>query len=163
MRTSTESSKAERVPDPAPDEAHVSHFFDAPREVVFASWTDPEQVARWWAPKDFVIPIESVEIEPRVGGRFRLEMVEDGGSARFPYRAEFVELSEPERIVLRGEAIPEAGIGETITRVTFEADGERTRMTVTSGPYTPEARENAQTGWDELVVNLERLLRGAPA
>jgi hypothetical protein len=36
-------------------------------------------------------------------------------------------------------------------------------MTVTSGPFTREARENAQTGWDELVVNLERVLAAGPA
>ena len=35
-------------------------------------------------------------------------------------------------------------------------------MTVTSGPFTPEAGENAQTGWDELVVNLERVLAAGP-
>ena len=144
--------------DPAREEAHVSHVFDAPRDVVLAAWTDPEQVARWWAPDGFEIPIESVLIEPRVGGRFELEMVQVGGSERFPYRAEFVELSPPELIVLKGEAIPEAGIGETITRVVFEAEGERTRMTITSGPYTPEARERAQAGWEALAVNLERAL-----
>jgi uncharacterized protein YndB with AHSA1/START domain len=144
--------------DPARGDARVSPLFDASREVLFAAWTDPEQVARWWAPDGFEIPIESVEIEPRVGGRFHLEMVETDGSGRFLYRAEFVELSEPELIVLKGEVIPEAGIGETITQVRFEQEGERTRMTVTSGPYTPEAREDVQAGWEDLVVNLERLL-----
>ena len=146
--------------EPAREEAWVSHVFDAPRDVVMAAWIDPEQVARWWAPEGFEIPIESVLIEPRVGGRFQLEMVQIDGADRFPYRAEFVELSAPELIVLKGEAIPEAGIGETLTRVVLEAEGERTRMTITSGPYTPEARESAQASWEDLMVNLVRLLAG---
>jgi uncharacterized protein YndB with AHSA1/START domain len=148
------------VTDPTPGggEVHITHVLEAPREAVFAAWTDPRQVVRWWAPDGFEIPPESVEIEPRVGGRFRFMMVEAGGSDRFPYRAEIVEISEPELIVLKAEEIPEAGIGKSMTRVTFEALGERTRMTVTSGPYTDEVRPNAEAGWVDLMANLERLL-----
>jgi uncharacterized protein YndB with AHSA1/START domain len=146
--------------DPAAQEGEVSvtHVFDAPREAVFAAWTDPEQVAKWWAPDGFEVPPESVEIEPRVGGRFDLAMLASGGQSRFQYRSEIVEFSEPELIVLSSEAIPEAGIAETITRVVFEADGGRTRMTVTSGPYTDEMRGNAEAGWFDVIANLERLL-----
>jgi uncharacterized protein YndB with AHSA1/START domain len=145
-------------PTPAEGEVRVTHVFDAPREAVFAAWTDAEQVARWWAPDGFEIPPESVEIEPRVGGRFHLEMVQSDGGARFPYRSEIVEISEPERIVLKAESIEEAGIAETITRIVFEADGRRTRMTITAGPYTEEMRANAEAGWIDLMANLERLL-----
>jgi uncharacterized protein YndB with AHSA1/START domain len=139
-------------------EVRITHVFDAPREAVFAAWTDAEQVARWWAPDGFEIPPESVEIEPKIGGRFHLEMVQSDHGARFPYRCEIVEISEPELIVLKAEAIPEAGIADTVTRVVFEEDGGRTRMTVTSGPYTEEMRGNAEAGWYDLIANLERLL-----
>jgi uncharacterized protein YndB with AHSA1/START domain len=145
-------------PTPAEGEVRVTHVFDAPRDVVFAAWTDPDQVARWWAPAGFDIPIESVEIEPRVGGRFHLVMVQSDGGARFPYRSEIVEISEPELIVLKAAPIDEAGIAETVTRIAFEADGGRTRMTITSGPYTEETRPNAEVGWIELMANLERHL-----
>jgi uncharacterized protein YndB with AHSA1/START domain len=139
-------------------EVRVTHVFDAPREAVFAAWTDPEQVAKWWAPDGFEIPTESVEIEPRVGGRFHLTMVESAGEGRFPYHSEIIEFSEPELIVLRAEEIPGAGIEHTITRVVFEEDRGRTRMTVTSGPYTEEMRGNAEAGWIDLMANLERAL-----
>jgi hypothetical protein len=62
--------------------------------------------------------------------------------------------------VLKGEAIPEAGIEETTTRIVLEAEGDRTRMTLTSGPYS-EMAKNAEAGWFEAIANLERLL--APA
>lgn len=154
---------SDRNPSASSDEAYVSHHFDAPPEIVFAAWTDPEQVARWWAPGDFEIPPESVDIEPRVGGRFHLEMVEVSGPGRFRYRAEIVEFAEPQLIALKGEPIAGTDIEVTITRVELVAQDGGTRMTVTSGPFTREARENAQTGWDELVVNLERVLAAGPA
>jgi uncharacterized protein YndB with AHSA1/START domain len=137
---------------------HITHVFDAPPEAVFAAWTDPEQVAKWWAPDEFEVPPESVEIEPIVGGRFHLTLQESSGSGRFPYRSEILEISRPELIVLKAEAIPEAGIGETVTRIVFEEDGGKTRMTVTSGPYMDEMRGNAEAGWYDLIGNLEKVL-----
>jgi uncharacterized protein YndB with AHSA1/START domain len=145
-------------PTPAVRDVRITHVFNAPREAVFAAWTDPYQVAKWWAPDGFEVPPESVEIEPRVGGRFHLTLVESAGPGRFPYRSEIVEISRPELIVLHAEAIPEAGIEETITRIVLEADGARTRMTLTSGPYTDEVRESAEAGWFDLIANLERVL-----
>jgi uncharacterized protein YndB with AHSA1/START domain len=140
-------------------DAHVTHVFDAPREEVFGAWTDPEQVARWWAPDGFHVPSESVTIEPRVGGRFELAMAQAGGDGvSYPYRARFVELVEPELIVLEAEPVPGADIERTVLRVVFEALGERTRMTVTSGPYTEEMRTSAEAGLVALMGNLERLL-----
>jgi uncharacterized protein YndB with AHSA1/START domain len=87
-------------------EVRVDHVFDARRETVVAAWTDAEKVAQWWPPTGFEIFPESVEIESTIGGRFHLTMVELEGSPEFPYRATFVEISEPELIVLQAEAIP---------------------------------------------------------
>jgi uncharacterized protein YndB with AHSA1/START domain len=136
----------------------ISHLYDAPPEAVFAAWTDPEQVARWWRPEGLEIPPESIVIGPRVGGRFELRMVDPGGES-YDLRATYVEFVEPELIVFRSEPIPEVGITEaTLTRVTFEAEGGDCRMTVIDGPYPDEVRGGAEAGWRSLVVNLERLL-----
>ena len=140
----------------------VSHLYDAPPEVVFAAWTDPEQVARWWAPEGLEIPPESVVIDARVGGRFELTMVDPRGPSH-DLRATFVEFVEPELIVLRNEPIPGAGINEaTLTRATFEAEAGGCRMTVSAGPYPPEMRGDAEAGWRSLMANLERLLAARP-
>jgi uncharacterized protein YndB with AHSA1/START domain len=137
----------------------ISHLYDAPPEAVFAAWTDPEQVARWWAPEGLSIPPESIVVELQVGGRFELTMVDPSGTS-YDLRATYVELVEPALIVMRSEPIPEAGIAATVTRVTFEAEGDGCRMTITDGPYTDEVRPNAEAGWRSLVANLERLLAG---
>jgi uncharacterized protein YndB with AHSA1/START domain len=143
------------VPD---REVRIDHVFDAPREAVFEAWTDPDQVVLWWAPDGFHIPRESVVVEPRVGGRFHLDIVESSGT-EWPMRAEILQISPPELIVMRSAPIPEAGIAETVTRVVLEVEGSRTRMTITQGPYTDEVYEDAAAGWRSVIVNLEALLR----
>jgi uncharacterized protein YndB with AHSA1/START domain len=47
----------------------ITRIFEAPRERVFAAWTDPAQVAAWYGPEHFDTPRENVHIELRVGGR----------------------------------------------------------------------------------------------
>lgn len=97
----------EQDPGDAPERGfRISHLFDAPPDAVFAAWIEPDQVARWWRPEGLEIPRESVVIEPRVGGRFKLTMVEPDGPS-YPLRAEFLEFLEPELIVIRSEPIPE--------------------------------------------------------
>jgi uncharacterized protein YndB with AHSA1/START domain len=143
-----------------PRRLELTHVFDASREEVFDAWTDPDQVAVWFAPEGLEIPRESVVIEARVGGRFHLTMVDPAGRATHDLRAEIVEISPPELLVLRSEPIPEAGIMEaTISRVAFEAEGERTRMTITDGPYTDEVRRDSEAGWRSVIENLDGLLR----
>jgi uncharacterized protein YndB with AHSA1/START domain len=143
----------------APDrEVRINHVFDAPREAVFDAWTDPDQLAIWWAPEGLHIPRESVVVEPRVGGRFHLDLVESSGT-EWPMRAEILQISPPELIVMRSEPIPEAGIAETVTRVVLEVEGSGTRVTITQGPYTDKVYENAAAGWRSLVANLEAQLQ----
>jgi uncharacterized protein YndB with AHSA1/START domain len=141
----------------SPKVFRISHLYDATPDVVFAAWLDPEQIARWWRPEGFEIPPESVVIEPEVGGRFELTMVDPGGES-YDLRATYMELVESELIVLRTGAIPETGITEATFTVTFEAEGGGCRMTVTGGPYSDEVRGDIEAGWRSLVVNLERLL-----
>lgn len=53
-----------------PTELFVSRIVRAPRETVFATWTDPELVRRWWGPPPFTCP--AAEIDLRIGGAYRL-------------------------------------------------------------------------------------------
>jgi uncharacterized protein YndB with AHSA1/START domain len=138
----------------------ISHIYEARPEEVFAAWVDPDQLARWWAPEGLEVPRDSVVVEPRVGGRFELDMVEPGGPSH-PMRGEFVELVESELIVIRSDPNPGAGKAKgTTIRVTFEPAAPGTRMTVTVGPYTDEDRPGAESGWWEMAGKLERLLAG---
>jgi len=46
----------------------VTRVFDAPRELVWKAWTDPQYVMQWWGPKDFTAPVCKMDF--RVGGKF---------------------------------------------------------------------------------------------
>ena len=135
----------------------ITHIFDAPREVVFRAWTDPDHVAQWFGPEHFDTPLETVHIDLRVGGRFELTMVQKPSGARFPVRYEIVELDRPRLLVLRSEPMPEVGIHEgTITRIELHDHGDKTRMTLSDGPYTQAA--HAEAGWHAAFAKLEALL-----
>jgi uncharacterized protein YndB with AHSA1/START domain len=135
----------------------ITRVFDAPREQVFAAWTDPDQVAQWFGPEGFETPRESVAIELRVGGRYELTMVPQQGGAEHRVRYEILELDPPRLLVLRSDPMPEIGIHQpTFTRVELEDDGDRTRMTLTDGPYTEAT--HAEVGWHAAFGKLEALL-----
>jgi uncharacterized protein YndB with AHSA1/START domain len=141
-------------------EITITRVFDAPRELVFKAWTDPDQVAKWFGPAGFETPRESVEIDLREGGRFNLRMVQGGSGRehRIPY--EIVELAEPELLVLKCEPMPEVGIQHaTRTRIELLDEGGKTRMTLTDGPYTEEGGRGAGAGWESSFDKLEALLR----
>jgi uncharacterized protein YndB with AHSA1/START domain len=136
----------------------ITRSFDAPRQLVFEAWTDPDQVARWWGPDGFHAPPETVEIDLRVGGRYHLDMVQDKTGAQFPLRYEIVELVAPELIVLKSEPMPEMGMHEpTITRIELHDDGGTTRMSLTDGPYTVSG--HAERGWIAAFNKLDELVR----
>jgi uncharacterized protein YndB with AHSA1/START domain len=139
----------------------VTHVFDAPREAVFKSWIDPDQVARWFGPAAMEVPRESVEIDPRVGGRFNLRMVQPGGGFEYGLRYEIVEIVEPELLVLKSGPMPEVGLNhETIARIELTEDGGKTRLTITDGPYPEEGGKSAGAGWQDAFAKLAALLAG---
>lgn len=102
----------------------TTRMLDAPRELVWQAWTEPEQLARWWGPKGLSTPIETIELDLRPGGAFRLTMVSDTTGAEFPTDMHFREVVEPERIVFAWEA--QRGIGAGAVTITFRDLGDRT-------------------------------------
>jgi uncharacterized protein YndB with AHSA1/START domain len=133
----------------------ITHVFDAPREAVWAAWTDPDQVARWFGPEGMEVPRESVEIELRVGGTYALTMV--GGPGEYPLTYEIIELDPPRLLVLRCDPIPGVGIhSEVFTRVELHDHGGKTRMTLSDGPYTEAT--HAEAGWHAAFAKLAAVL-----
>ena len=139
----------------------ITRVFDAPLDLVFQAWTDPDQVAQWYGPDGFDTPRESVTIELRVGGRYELEMVKRASGARFPVRYEVIELDPPRLLVLRSEPMPQVGMHEpTVTRIELHDHGEKTRMSLSDGPYPEPGRSHAEAGWNAAFVKLDAVLRG---
>jgi uncharacterized protein YndB with AHSA1/START domain len=140
----------------------ITRVFDAPRELVFKAWTDPDHVSKWLGPDGFDTPRETIAIDLRAGGRFHVRMVRRGSGAEYWIRYEILELVEPELLVLKSEPMPEAGLhNPTIARVELEEDGGKTRMTLTDGPYPAAAGNGAAAGWEAAFDKMAALLAGS--
>ena len=84
------------VTTPSEREIRIEREFDAPRERVFAVYTDPELIPQWWGPRRYTTEVDYME--PRTGGRWRfVHRGEDGSEIGF--QGAYREVTAPERIV----------------------------------------------------------------
>jgi len=141
----------EHVAKMSADEFVITREFDAPRDLVFAAWTEPERLAQWWGPKGFTVKVANVDLRP--GGMFHYGMVGPDGSemwGKFVYR----EIAPPERMVFTVSFSDEnAGTtrhpmaptwpAEMLNVVTFTAHGEKTTITLRSSAYNASEEERA--------------------
>jgi uncharacterized protein YndB with AHSA1/START domain len=133
----------------------VTRIFEAPRQRVFEAWIDPDQVAAWFGPESMETPRERIRIDPRVGGRYELTMVQRGGGSEMTIGYEIVELREPELLVLRSDPMPERGMAEgTVLRVELHDHGEKTRITLSESGLPAYGRDWAEAGWEAAMAKL---------
>jgi uncharacterized protein YndB with AHSA1/START domain len=107
----------------------ISRVYDAPPELVWRAWTDPEQVVRWWGPIGFTTTTRSMDVRP--GGTWRFVMHGPDGRD-YGNRIVFDEVVAPERLVYIHDDDGDEAI-ESVkfrTTVTFERQGEKTRLTM---------------------------------
>src|SRR4051812_32107601 len=141
-------------------EVLITRIFEAPREQVFRAWTDADELAAWYGPDGFDTPRERIRIDQRVGGRYELTMVRRDGGGEFAIGYEIVELVVPELLVLRSDPMPAAGMHEpTVVRVELHDHGDKTRMTLSDGPYPAGAR-HAEAGYVAALDKLAARLAG---
>jgi uncharacterized protein YndB with AHSA1/START domain len=144
----------------AAEQILITRIFDASRADVFRAWTDPDAVAEWFGPAHFDTPRDRVHIDLRVGGRYELTMVKRDSGAEYPVGYEIVELVVPELLVLRSDPMPGAGMHEPIVvRVELHDHGDKTRMTLSDGPY-PAGQRHAEAGWRAALDKLAARVAG---
>jgi uncharacterized protein YndB with AHSA1/START domain len=79
-------------------EISITRVYDAPREAVWSAWTEPDQLARWWGKRGWNTPPESVTMDVRPGGVFRLNSIHEETGAEMPMEAVYRDVVEPERL-----------------------------------------------------------------
>lgn len=140
--------------------------FEAPRELVFAAWTEPERLVRWWGPRGYTTPFCTVDLRP--GGIFRFCMKSPEGR-EFWGRGVYGEVVAPERLVWI-DSFTDAGgnvvqpshyglsaehPGEMLVTVTFTENDGKTEVTLRHAiPRSVPERSGAEQGWTEMFDRL---------
>lgn len=131
------------------------------RQTVWRALTEPDRLASWWGPAGFTAP--RVELDLRVGGRYRIEMKPPEGDVFF-LRGEFREIAPPSRLAytFRWEE-PHPDDRETVVELSLAERDGATALTLEQGPFATEARRALHRGgWSDSLARLaEHLGRGA--
>jgi uncharacterized protein YndB with AHSA1/START domain len=154
----------------AGQEIIITRIFDAPRELVWRAWTEPERIMRWWGPKGYTAP--ACKLDFRIGGKYHFCMRSPEGKDYWSTGV-YREIVEPERIVCtdsfadeHGNPVPASHYGmagdwpsELLVTVTFEEHEGKTKMTLRHvGIPAGEMKEMAGVGWNESFDKLAETL-----
>ena len=151
----------------------VERIFDAPRELVWKAWTDPQYAKQWWGPHGFTTPVYQSDF--RVGGKFLICMKSPDGQ-EFWNAGEYHEIVphekivssmwfadpngnkvEPEQYGIEHEAIE--GARDTTL---FEDLGDgRTRLSFIGNEAAEDATNSGQLeGWNQILAKFAEVLAG---
>ena len=147
MSTSIDSATAES----AERELFITRVFDAPRDLVFRAWAEPERMTRWAGPRGFTMT--SCEMDPRPGGTFNFCMRSPEGTDH-RVRGVYREIVVPERLVYTWAWLDENGMPghETLITVTFADHGAKTKLTLHQALFeSVTARDLHYGGWDSAL------------
>jgi uncharacterized protein YndB with AHSA1/START domain len=135
-------------------ELSIIYVFDAPRELVFQHWLEPELMTGWFAPDGFSVTLCEIDAHP--GGKWRVEYRSVNGEAHTEY-GEFRELVAPEKLVFtltQADTLGHVG-EETMVFLQLVAKGAATEMHFRqSGFKTAKRRKANGEGWSECFRKL---------
>jgi uncharacterized protein YndB with AHSA1/START domain len=152
-------SRPADVTTPSEREIRTERVFDAPRERVFAAFTDPDLIPQWWGLRSTTTRVDEMEV--RAGGAWRfVEANPDGSETGF--RGTYREVTPPERLVYTFEWEGMPGY-VSVDALTFEDLGGRTKLISTTLFHTPEERDGMldagmEKGLNESYEQLDELL-----
>jgi uncharacterized protein YndB with AHSA1/START domain len=154
------SSGTAKVTLPTDEQILITREVDAPRHLVYRAWTEPELVRRWWSGQRG--EVTSIDIELRVGGKWRYVMIGCDGS-EVAFHGEYREIVPDERLVTTEvfEGAPLEG-EPPLNIVTFtEVDG-RTAVAILMECGTMELRDaildsGMELGLQEAMDALEQV------
>lgn len=162
----TEAAGNPSAVQPAEEEVLITRVFDAPRDLVFNAWTDPEHLMRWYAPHGCTIDFR--QLDPRPGGVFHSCIHTPTGHDCW-CKGVYREVVAPERIVFtmavadeNGNPVEPVDAGmdpswprETVVTVTLADLGGRTKLTLHQTVSEALAkRTGAHPSWLQMLDRL---------
>ena len=159
MTSEQQQARRASITTPSDREIYIERVFDAPRDRVFAVYTDPQLIPEWWGPRGGTTIVDTMDV--RAGGSWRFLMRGADGTET-GFRGTYREVSPPERIVQTFEWEGMPGHVSVETAV-FEDLGEQTKVTTTSTFHTTEERDGMldsgmEGGLNETYERLDEIL-----
>jgi uncharacterized protein YndB with AHSA1/START domain len=128
-----------------------TRIVNAPRELVYKAWTDPEHLKNWWGPNGFTNTFQEFDLQP--GGKWNFTMHGPDGK-NYPNESVFVKFVQPELLVFNHISAPQF----QIVAMFDEIAGGKTKVIFRMVFDTPEACANIRTfAADKNEENLDRL------
>jgi len=164
------SARLDAAARPTEPELVITRVLDAPRELVFKAWSEPEHLVRWWGPKGFTTPHCTIDF--RVGGAWHLCMRSPEGRDYW-CKGVYREIVAPELIVTTdcfadeaGNLVPPTDYGmgpevpaEMLLTVRLADEAGKTRLTVQQSLPLSLARSiGAVDGWNQSLDRLAAAL-----
>jgi uncharacterized protein YndB with AHSA1/START domain len=135
----------------------ITRTFNAPARIVFAAWTTPELLKRWWAPKSSGMVLVSCEADVRTGGKYRFEFG-NGGSKTMAFFGKYIEVIPNARLVWTNEESDEGAV----STLTFEEKAGKTVLVLHEVYPSKEALDRTiagmEDGMSETFAQLDELL-----
>jgi uncharacterized protein YndB with AHSA1/START domain len=162
MTNGTENRNETTITTPSDTEIRIEREFDAPRELVWEAYTDPELFAQWIGPASKTMTV--LEMDVREGGSYRYS-APDGQGSSFEFYGEYVEVKQPEVLTATFNFSLMSELPASVDRfeLTEIDDGRRTRLVSITTFETKELRDGMlQSGMEVGVVEgyeaMDRLL-----
>jgi uncharacterized protein YndB with AHSA1/START domain len=143
----------------------LTRILQAPRELVWKVWTDPQHIALWWGPNGFTNTIHAMDVRP--GGVWRFMMHGPDG-VDYPNKIVYTEVVKPERLVYFHGDDGETAEPDFHVTVTFAEHEGQTKLTMQTLFTTAEQREmvvreyGAIEGGQQTINRLEEYLSNMP-
>ncbi|MEU9889567.1 SRPBCC domain-containing protein [Sphaerisporangium sp. NPDC051011] len=126
----------------------ITRVLEAPRDLVYAAWTQPEHFTHWWG-----APLDTISMDVRPGGEWKATIVVDE-QTQVPFAGVYQEVVPNERLAytlvdLSGrEPAPEQAAGPETVTITFSDAGNGTKLVfVQEGNLPEEELPRATEGW----------------
>jgi uncharacterized protein YndB with AHSA1/START domain len=139
----------------------IDRIFDAPREAVWKTLTDPDAIPQWWGPRNQTTTVDKMDV--RVGGAWRYVSRDEGGN-EYAFHGVYREINSPKLLsdTFNFEGLPPGH--ELVETVTLEDLGGRTKMTTVSryaniedldGMVASGMESGAVESWERLAELVE--------
>jgi uncharacterized protein YndB with AHSA1/START domain len=156
------AAKSDLATEPADRVLVITRIFDAPRDLVFKCWTDPEHMAKWFGPKGFTSTVLKNDLRP--SGAYRIHMRGPDGADHWT-QGVFREIVPPERLVMVGSWADAEGNPtrpETVLTLIFDEVDGKTKLTLHNAIFeSVTARDAHRGGWNSSLDRLAEYLATA--